>query len=660
MESMRCSLFVALLATAASSVAAQAPRITPAGDPSVSADSIYRLAVDPARYPDEDMVYLLDDGVVRLEADGRGTRTFRQIVQVLKPSAVRRLQEQTFSYAPQHEKLTVNWMRVVRPDGSIVSDKPSHVQESDVPAPTDDPLYSDRKLIRSSLSGVAPGTLVDYSYTTEELKPFLPRDFLQSWNVSTGLRVARSRFVVDLPASVTPRIEERNLNFARAEQVVGGRHVYTWATANLPRIKPEPLASDSNAVFMTVQVGSPITWKDVAHWYADLARGREVASPAVSAKVDSLVRRARTRDDSIRAVHRWVAQDIRYVAIELGLSGYQPRDPEQVLRTGFGDCKDKATLFVAALRHLGLEAYPVLLSSRAAARRELPSILQFNHEIAAVRTQSGWQFVDLTAGVVPYGELPWPEQGGFALLVRPDGSSDEVTLPKDSLTANRSTIHVVGALDSAGYFNGTYEEYGDGTSSYGLRSAFYNPLDSAQSHNIGNAIVRKLFEGADADSLTGFDGRDLAARARVHVLIRHGRAATPAGATMILQMPLSSMAALATAAKDLEAREPRRFPIDPSRFWGARTSISRFEIALPAGWHAQLPTGVRASSPFGDYESTYVEEDGTLRLSRRVTGATTVQPPESIDAFIAWLKAVAADDAKFIVLTRRPSAAGGT
>ncbi|MFI5257006.1 MAG: DUF3857 domain-containing transglutaminase family protein [Gemmatimonadales bacterium] len=655
---MHRSLVVALLAIAAPALLAQAPHITAAGDPSVRADSIYRLAVDPSRYPDEDMVYLLDDGVVRLDADGRGTRTFRQIIQVLKPSAVRRLQEQTFSYSPQHEKLTVNWMRVVRPDGSVVSDKPSHVQESDVPAPTDDPVYSDRKLVRSSLSGVAPGTLVDYSYTTEELKPFLPGDFLQSWSVSTGLQVARSRLIVDLPAEVTPRIQERNLNFKRTEKVVGGRRAYTWATADLPKIKPEPLAADSNAVFMTVAVGSPVTWQDIGRWYAGLARPREVASPVVSAKVDSLVRGARTRADSIRAVHKWVAQDVRYVAIELGLSGYQPREPEQVLRTGFGDCKDKATLFVTALRHLGLEAYPVLLSSRATARRELPSIQQFNHEIAAVATDRGWQFVDLTAGVVPYGELPYAEQGGFALLVRPDGRSDEVTLPKEPLTANRGTVHVAGVLDSAGFFNGTYEEYGDGTAGYGLRSAFFNPLDSAQRRNIGNAVVRKLFEGADGDSLTGFDGRDLAARPSVHVLIRHGRAATPAGATMILQMPLSSMAALASAAKDLEGREKRRFPIDPARFWGARTSSSSFDIVLPPGWHAQLPKGVTATSPFGSYESSYVEQGGVLRLTRTITGATVVQPPEKIGEFIAWLKAVAADDAKFIVLTRS-SAAGG-
>jgi transglutaminase-like putative cysteine protease len=647
---MRTLLAVLLLA--APGLRAQAPRISAAGDPSVRADSIYRLAVDAARYPEQDAAYLLDDGVVRLEADGRGTKTFRQIVQILKPSAVPRLQEQSFSYSPQHEKLTINWIRVVRPDGRIVSARPSHVQDADVPAETDDPVYSDRRVRRASLSGVAPGTIVDYSYTTEELKPFLPRDFFQSWSVTTGLQVARSRFVVDVPATLTPRIYERNLRFARTEQVVGGRRVYTWATSNLPKIKPEALAADSNDVYMSLIVSSPITWGDVSHWYATLARPQETATPFVTARVDSVVRGALTRGDTIRAVHRWVAQDIRYVAIALGLSGYRPRKPEQVIRTGFGDCKDKATLFVSALRHLGIEAYPVLLSSTGGVRRELPSIQQFDHEIAAVPVGTGYQFVDLTANVVPYGALPYGEQGGFALVVRPDGTSDEVVLPKVAPSANRSGIRVVGTLDSLGTFNGSYEETAEGASQYGLRNIFYNSLDSTQRANLGNAIAQKTFEGAEGDSLLGFDGKDLGSMVRVKVLVRRGRAATPAGATMILHMPMGSMAALATAAKELDTREVRRFPIDPAQFWGARVVTSEFSIALPAGWHAQLPKGVRAASAFGSYESSYTEKNGTLRLARVLTGATTVQPPEKLPEFVAWLREVAQDDAKFIVLTR--------
>ena len=113
---------------------AQAPHITPAGDPSIASDSIYRLAVDSTAYPEQSTVLLLDDGVVRMDADGQGTRTYRQVVQVLRTRAVAGLQEREFSYDPDRQRLTVNWIRVLKLDGDVISAKPSQTQESDVPA----------------------------------------------------------------------------------------------------------------------------------------------------------------------------------------------------------------------------------------------------------------------------------------------------------------------------------------------------------------------------------------------------------------------------------------------------------------------------------------------------------------------------------------------
>src|SRR5581483_8168077 len=137
--------------------------------------------------------------------------------------------------------------------------------------------------------------------------------------------------------------------------------IYTWTTADVPRIKPEPFAADSNGVFMSVALAAPMSWQAIAQWYAGLARGRYTLTPALKRKLTELVAGARTADDSLRAVHRWVAQDIRYVSIALGLGGYQPRAPQAVFETGYGDCKDKATLFIALLERMGFTADPVLL-----------------------------------------------------------------------------------------------------------------------------------------------------------------------------------------------------------------------------------------------------------------------------------------------------------
>src|SRR5437667_5094315 len=343
---MRRFALAALLALLARPVPSQAPRITPGGDPSVRNDTIYKLSVNPADYADDDYVYLLDDGVLRFEADGRSSRTYRQVIQILNQDGAEAWGEQSFSYSGGSERLTVNWIRVLKPDGEVISERPAHEQESLAPVAFDAPVYSDQKVRRVTLSGVAPGTLVDWSYTVERVKPLVPRDFYSGWRVTTGLLTRRSRLVMDVPASLTPRIQEENVHFKRLEAVSHGRHVYTWATNDVQKIEGEPFAAVPNTLSVRIEAAAPITWGDLASWYAGRSAGRYALNPELETQLAEHVKDARTLDDSLRAVHRWVSQDFRYVSLSLGIGGELPAFAAHVVLTRVCDCNDNATLFI--------------------------------------------------------------------------------------------------------------------------------------------------------------------------------------------------------------------------------------------------------------------------------------------------------------------------
>src|SRR2546425_8998451 len=53
--------------------------------------------------------------------------------------------------------------------------------------------------------------------------------------------------------------------------------------------------------------------------------------------------------DFLLAAGTMVRDRVRYVAVELGLAGYQPRPSGETLAKLYGDCKDKATLLQSAL-----------------------------------------------------------------------------------------------------------------------------------------------------------------------------------------------------------------------------------------------------------------------------------------------------------------------
>ena len=631
---------------------AQAPRITPAGDPSVRNDTLYRLAVNPTDYPDDDYVYLLDDGVVRFEADGRGSRTYRQIVQVLTQDGAETWGEQSFSYSGGSERLTVNWIRVVKPNGEVVSAKPAHEQESLTPVALEAPVYSDQRVRRVTLSGVAPGTLVDWSYTVERTKPLVPGDYYTGWRVTTGRLTRRSRLIVDVPASVTPRIHEVNVRFQRRTVEAKGRRVYTWATADVQRIVPELFAASPNTVSVHIDVSAPLTWSQVAAWYAQLSRDRYRLSPALEAKVAELVRGARTLDDSLRAVHRWVAQDFRYVSLSLGIGGYLPRLPAQVLEARYGDCKDKATLFIALARRMGLAAYPVLLSSSGGADSSTPTVQQFDHMIAAVdRPASGRLYLDLTSDFTPYGELPFAEQGSFALVVHDDGRGEEVVLPEAPESANRADVRFVGQLSPDGLFTGRYSETRLGAMQYRLRAAYARPLTQDEVGRITQAMADGLYPGASGDSLRVFDGRDLTATPSVSITVRNAPAVSTSGGARILTLPTSMPTFVSLGvATQLEQGKPRRFPIDVGDVIGPIETLAELRITLPEGWRAHLPAGVRETSSFGSYTAEYAQVGRELRITRHMTGRKGIEPPNRVDALIAWLRAISRDDAKFIIL----------
>ena len=655
----RTLLALPALAVFAVSLHAQAPKITPKGDPSVRNDTIYSLAVKAEDYPEEGFIYLLDDGVVRYESDGRGTTTYRQVVQILTEDDVENWSERRFSWAPEREKLTVNWIRVVKPNGEVVAAKPTIEQKSDVPASTSSPVYEQRKVLRYSLSGVAPGTLVDFSYTRERLKPYLPGDFYDSWSVTMGRTTRRSRYIVDVPASMKLKIRERALNFARTEREAGGRRVYTWATKDIARVRPEPFAADSNDVYMSVAIAAPMDWSTIGAWYAGLAKDHYAITPDIRKVLDTVVAKAKTADDTLRAVHRWVAQDFRYVSVALGIGGYQPRTPAEMFAKKFGDCKDKATMFVAAARALGITAYPVLLSAGGGVDTTMASIDQFNHAIAAVKRPDGkYLYLDLTSELTPVGSLPYGEQGEFGIVVHDDGLTEQIRFPLDSIERNASEMHITGELGADGRFNGRYVETGTGTRQYPLRGMFTTPLDSTQKANVSRAIATGIFRGASGDSLTGFEGKNLQAEPRVTLKVRNGMASKRSGDTDILTVPIGGLSGWAeNMVNNLEERGERRFPIDVAAIIGPITSFSEFRVTLPEGWKARVPQNVTADGPFGLYEAKYAQNGRDLVISRRLRGRTGVLPKERIEDLKSWLRQVATDDVRFIVL-EHPAASG--
>ena len=174
---------------------------------------------------------------------------------------------------------------------------------------------------------------------------------------------------------------------------------------------------------------------------------------------------------------------------------------------------------------MGFEAYPVLLSSSGGVEESLPSVRQFDHEIAALRQDGKWTFLDLTAEVVPFGQIPPSYQGEFGLVVFDDGSVEEVTFPKTAPADNLRDVKLTGEIHEDGSLSGWYTEEASGNLQYRLRGALSQQFSDKDLERLKDAVANSVIEGATGDSLSIFDGRDLHALPEIKVRLNAERAA---------------------------------------------------------------------------------------------------------------------------------------
>src|SRR5439155_24001418 len=169
---------------------------------------------------------------------------------------------------------------------------------------------------------------------------------------------------------------------------------WTWERRDLPPLLPEPGSPNwaTLAPRLGVTWGPPAgargpapfrSWTDVGRWIAALADPQAEPDDAVRARTRELGAGAASDDQRLGRLARFV-QGLPYDEIAIYLDrgrGLQPRPASQVLRSGYGDCKDKANLLRTMLRVAGVRSWLVMLNSsaRGLSSPRWPSPFFFDH-----------------------------------------------------------------------------------------------------------------------------------------------------------------------------------------------------------------------------------------------------------------------------------------
>ncbi len=198
----------------------------------------------------------------------------------------------------------------------------------------------------------------------------------------------------------------------------------------------EPSESDLPAdseQWAAVDYGTGESWNAVARsYYAEIKDA--IRASDVTPLLDGTAK-LRGRELMQRIVTN-LHEKVRYTGLEFGSSQLIPHPAGDTLKTGYGDCKDKAVVLVSALQAAGIPAQMALLYVRGEddVAAEVPGIGLFNHAIVYVPGKNA-MWIDATAEFYEPGDLPWVDQGRLALLVGPE-TKELVRIPVNSPEEN--------------------------------------------------------------------------------------------------------------------------------------------------------------------------------------------------------------------------------
>jgi uncharacterized protein DUF3857/transglutaminase superfamily protein len=537
--------------------------------------------------------------------------------------------------------------------------------ETAIPRVESGELVTDLRAKHLLIPAADPGNVVGYEYETEE-QPLVLHD---TWNFQSRLPTRESHYRLQIPSGW--EYKAIWVNHAEVPPVSTGNGTYEWVVNDVKGIRHEEEMPPLNGVAGQMLVsfyppGGPANrgytnWQEMGAWYSNLTTGRRDPSPEIKQEVAVLTGASTTALAKMQAIAQFVQHNIRYVAIELGIGGFQPHPAAEVFAHRYGDCKDKVTLTSSMLHEIGIESYYVVINAeRGSVTKDSPAGVPFNHMILAIRLPESVKdpslmavversnegrvlFFDPTNELTPFGQISGELQANYGLLVGPQGG-ELVELPMQPSISNSIQRTGTFTIDSTGNLQGSVAEVrlGDRAAAerWSLRAVTKDedrikPIEnllagSLPSFHITKASVVNLQQTSAPFGFNySFWTENYAKNAGDLLLVRPRVLGTKARSLM-------------------ETKEPRKFPVE---FPGPLQDTDKFEIAVPPGYVVDdVPPPVDVDYSFASYHSKTEALGNTVRYTRIFEIKELSVPASKAEELKKFYRIIATDERNTAVL----------
>lgn len=348
-------------------------------------------------------------------------------------------------YDPTYESIAIHSVTVRRDDIQTSQLKKAKITELRAEPELANLIYNGETQINIILNDVRVGDVVEYSYTREGANPvydglfsYTPR---QQWNTP----VFNQTFRLFWLKNTSLYLDDSRANKPLKKTQINDGTLYEYEIESSDALILDKNTPKSIDPYERVYFTEAKTWRDVVTWALPLyeksiSQNSQIQQIALKIKEENS-----TGKQQVAAALSYVQDNIRYFGIELGRSSHQPSNAITTLNRRYGDCKDKAVLFISILNSLGIKAYPALVNTevKSLLKTMPPMYSVFDHVIVKVELSGENYWLDPTR-VYQYGQLESLYQPNYESSLVINRNSDKLT---DVNIKDKSIINVSEEFD---------------------------------------------------------------------------------------------------------------------------------------------------------------------------------------------------------------------
>lgn len=486
-------LGVAPVVAHADATPAAAPPATPG--PSVASDAQASNNFSFVRYR--------ADYAVRADAGNTQTEAYEILLKT--KAAVEQFSQVRLSYSEKMETLEVLAAYTLTADGQrrdVPADR-IYTQESYSSASA--AMYADRKVRVVVFPNLAPGTRVVYTTRRTQNTPYFPGYFGLWETFSVFTQYDDARVTLTAPASLPMFVQQRGVQGSDRPTIRDGQASWAWRYQRGTPMQSQNWSAAPWEFSPTIMASTYRDWSQVARAYQLKGGQAAQVTPGIQALADQLTAGIDDRREQAAVLYRWVAQNIRYVAVYLGNGGLEPNPAQSILDNHYGDCKDHVVILEALLAARGIQSSAVLIGAGGGpSLPAIPLLGRFNHAITYIPEFD--LFLDSTSPYARFGQLPDADLGAPVLLTRTATLS---RTPDNDAARNGNGLQVDFRFDALGNLTGQTVQQPSGVTEIGMRGSFAR-LNAQNRARVEESIMASSgFDGTGALTLLG-DPQDLA------------------------------------------------------------------------------------------------------------------------------------------------------